>query len=312
MPGDLEIRLLRYFVAVAEELNFTRAAERLYVAQQALSREIRKLEDRAGVRLLDRTTRRVRLTSAGEALLPRARELVALHDLTVRNLQGERTALTVDVVGPGLTPSLVLAEARRRAPGLEFFARHVNGADSAAPLLLAERVDVTFGRAPDGSGELVSRPVRHEPIAVLVPEGHELAGLDGVPLESLRGAEVCIRAGDHATPGWEHAMLQLLASFGPGVNGTHPHVQGGAELAQHLANRDAPVLCLASQPDVPGGVVRPLVEPVAAYPWSMVWRRTDDGHPGIAALLEAAATLGAEHDWLGYPQGAWLPQPERG
>lgn len=311
MPGDLDIRLLRYFVAVADELSFTRAAERLYVAQQALSREVRKLEERTGVRLLDRTTRRVTLTPAGQALLPRARELVALHDTTLRELHGERTALTVDVVGAGLTPSLVLAEARRRAPQLEFFARHVTGADPAAPLLLSERVDVTFGRAPSGSSGLQYRPVRNEPIAVLVPEQHELAGLDGVPLEALRDADVCIRAGDHATPGWEQAVLQLLAPFGVEAAGAHPHVPGGSELAQHLRDRNAPILCLSSQPEVPGGVIRPLVEPVAVYPWAMVWRAADDGHPGIAALVEAADALGAEQGWLRYPQGSWLPRPER-
>jgi DNA-binding transcriptional LysR family regulator len=84
MPDDLEIRLLRYFVTVAEELHFSRAAQRLFVAQQALSRDIRRLEDRLGVRLLDRTTRRVTLTPAGGTLLTRARELLAHFDATVR------------------------------------------------------------------------------------------------------------------------------------------------------------------------------------------------------------------------------------
>ena len=67
---DLDTRLLRAFVTVAEELNFTRAAERLLLAQQALSAQIRQLETRLGVRLFERTTRRVRLTEAGELLLP--------------------------------------------------------------------------------------------------------------------------------------------------------------------------------------------------------------------------------------------------
>lgn len=70
---DLDTRLLRAFVTVAEELNFTRAAERLVLAQQALSAQVRQLETRLGTRLFERTTRQVRLTAAGELLLPRAR-----------------------------------------------------------------------------------------------------------------------------------------------------------------------------------------------------------------------------------------------
>src|SRR4029453_7831671 len=68
---ELDVRLLRYFVAVAEELHFTRAANRLFVAQQALSRDIQRLEERVGVPLLERTTRRVTLTPAGQQLLVR-------------------------------------------------------------------------------------------------------------------------------------------------------------------------------------------------------------------------------------------------
>ncbi|MFL5847742.1 MAG: LysR family transcriptional regulator [Solirubrobacteraceae bacterium] len=70
---DLDTRLLRAFVTVAEELNFTRAAERLVLAQQALSAQVRQVETRLGMRLFERTTRQVRLTEAGELLLPRAR-----------------------------------------------------------------------------------------------------------------------------------------------------------------------------------------------------------------------------------------------
>jgi Bacterial regulatory helix-turn-helix protein, lysR family/Phosphotriesterase family len=82
IAGELDLRLLRHFVAVAEELHFTRAAARLYVAQQALSRDIRRLEQQLGVRLLTRTTRQVRLTADGERLLVRARELLALATRT--------------------------------------------------------------------------------------------------------------------------------------------------------------------------------------------------------------------------------------
>jgi DNA-binding transcriptional LysR family regulator len=304
------MRLLRYFVVLAEELHFSRAAQRLFLAQQALSRDIQRLEERAGARLFDRTSRQVSLTPAGHTLLGRARQLLALHDTTLRELHGEPRSLTVDVVGPGLTPALVLAAARRRAPELEFFARFHTGADSAVPLLLAERIDVTFGRDPGLSGQEVrQRVVRHEPIGVLLPERHPLARLDVVPLESLRDSRVCIRAGNHATPGWEHAVLQLLAPFGVDAAGAHPHVHGVDELAQHIRERNAPILTLTTQPDVPGAVLRPLVEPVALFPWRMIWR-AGAHHLGIDALGAAADELASADGWLQYPDGAWLPRPE--
>ncbi|WP_232667783.1 LysR family transcriptional regulator [Pseudonocardia sp. TRM90224] len=310
MSGDLEIRLLRSFVVVAEELHFSRAAQRLFVAQQALSRDIQRLEERAGTRLFDRTSRQVALTPSGTMLLARARQLLLLHDTTLRELHGELPSLTVDVVGPGLTPALVLAEARRRAPELEFFARFHTGEEPATPLLLAERIDVTFGRDPGLGGlDVRQRAVRNEPIGVLLPEGHELASLEAVPLEALRHARVCIRAGNHATSGWEHAVLQLLAPFGVEAAGSHPHVPGVDELAQHLRERNAPILTMTTQPDVPGAVLRPLVEPVALFPWTMIWRATTH-HPGIAVLNAAVDALAAAGDWLPDPGDAWLPHPE--
>lgn len=308
MPDDLEIRLLRYFVVVAEELHFSRAAQRLFIAQQALSRDIRRLEDRLGVRLLDRTTRRVELTASGQKLLIRARELVSLHDLTVLELRGYAPSMTVDVVGPGLTPALVLAAARRNAPELEFFVRFHTGTEAAVPLLLAERLDVTFGRNPGPAEGLRQRVVRYEPLAVLLPEDNPLAELPAVPLEALRGTGLCYRAGNHATPTWDHAVLQLLGPWGVDPAMAHPHVQGADELAQHVRDRSSPILTMSTQPPVPGAVLRPVVDPVVLYPWSMIWR-ADLSHPALDALNDAIDELAAD-DWLSIPTGAWLPEPE--
>lgn len=313
MSRDLEFRLLRYFVALAEELHFGRAAQRLYIAQQVLSREIRGLEERAGVLLVERTTRSVALTPAGEALLARARELLALHDTALRELRGDRHGLLVDVAGPDLTPARVLARARELAPDTEYFARFHTGTESAAPLVPAGRLDVSFGR-PDGSAPApagtAQQTVRYERFAVLVPESHPLALHTHIRLDSLRGQGVCIRAGDHATPGWEHAVLQLLAPFGVDPADAHPHVRGSDELARHVRLRDAPILTLATQPPVAGAVVRPLVDPVALFPWRMVWRTAVDAHPGLRALRRAAAELARAEGWSTIPDGSWLPEPE--
>ncbi|MFC4146080.1 LysR family transcriptional regulator [Micromonospora mangrovi] len=309
MWPTLDIRLLRHFVAVAEELHFGRAATRLFVAQQALSRDVRRLEERAGVLLLDRTSRRVSLTPAGERLLPRARQLLALHDETVRDLRGDDSALLVNVVAPGLTPARVLAAARRLDPATEFFARFDGGLDRAGTLLRERRLHATFGRWDPAADAFAHRLVRWEPMALLVPERSPLAARPAVALAELRDAGVCFLAGDHVTPEWEDAAVRLLRSCGAdaGNGPAHPYVHSIEELAHHVRARDSPVLTLLDQPPVPGAVLRPLVEPGAVYPWSLVWRRGEPAPRGLRALLRAADELAVADGWLTPPPGAWRP-----
>ncbi|NUO60817.1 MAG: LysR family transcriptional regulator [Hamadaea sp.] len=313
MTEDLEIRLLRYFVAVAEDLHFSRAAQRLFVAQQVVSREVRRLEERVGTPLFDRTSRRVSLTPTGRQLLARARQILALHDETLRELHGTGRSLLVDVVGQRLTPALVLAAARARADGHEFFARFHGGLDASLPLLAGHRLDVTFGRWHGITGDpptrLNHRTIRYERISVLLPQNHPLAARAEIPLAALRETDACWQCGDHASAQWEQAMLQLFSDTGTPAAPPRPNVRGIDELAYHIQQWDLPILTISSQPEVPGAVVRPLVQPTAVYPWSMIWR-DDLRHPGVAALLAAAADLHATERWLDLPADAWLPAPE--
>lgn len=113
-----------------------------------------------------------------------------------------------------------------------------------------------------------------------------------------------------AASGWRSGRSTArLAPFGADPAKAHPHVHGADELAQHIRDRDAPILTLSTQPDVPGAVLRPLVAPAALFPWTMTWR-ADLGHPGLRALTEAAAELAEAGTWLTTPAGAWLPHPE--
>ncbi len=146
MRPELDLRLLRAFVTVAEELHFTRAAQRMFVAQQALSRDIRKLESQLGVRLFVRSTRSVTLTTDGERLLVHARGLLALNDAALRDLGGANRPLLVDVIGEGLTAARIVDAARLVAPQYEFTVRYGGGLGAALPQLLAGRLDVAFGR----------------------------------------------------------------------------------------------------------------------------------------------------------------------
>src|SRR5690242_13276243 len=185
----LDPRLLAAFVAVAEELHFTRAASRLYVAQQALSRDVRRLERELGVELFVRTTRQVTPTADGERLLPYARRVLAAQD-ELLGAFGQARPLLVDLNSPGLvTGRRVLHRARELAPEHGRMARYESGLTGAAGELLAGRLDVSFGRFagldPVLRAGLERQLVRYEPMAVVLPEDHRLAALDAVPLDAL-------------------------------------------------------------------------------------------------------------------------------
>jgi DNA-binding transcriptional LysR family regulator len=314
MAGELDLRLLRHFVAVAEELHFTRAAARLYVAQQALSRDIGRLERQLGVRLFTRTTRRVALTAEGERLLVRARELLALHDQTLQELSGHDRPLLVDLLAEGHTPVRVVHAARQRVPNVELVGRFHGGLGAALHLLLAGGLDVAFGRSeglgrPFPDEQLCRRLVRLEPLALLLPEEHPLVALEAVPMEALRGTQVDISAGNEQAPEWVDLGMRLLAAFGAEPSPPHPHAEGLEETVRHLRAEGLPILTLLERPVAPGVVVRPLTEPVPLYPWAMVFRR-DLRHPGLNALQASADELGRRERWLELPPGSWLPEPD--
>ena len=310
MADDLDLRLLRAFVAVAEELHFTRAANRLYVAQQALSRDIRRLEEQVGAPLFVRSTRSVALTAEGERLLVHARSLIALNDAALRDMTGATRPLVVDVIGEGLTATRVVDAARLAAPHLELAVRYGGGMGAALRELLSGRVEVAFGR-PEGLGrpfppELTRRLVRHEPLALLVLADDPLASLDEVPCERLRGTEIDASSGNDVAPEWVDLAVSFLETVGARPSGPHPHVVGANETARHLRSHGLPILTMTECPAVPGAVVRPLVDPVPLYPWAIVHPR-DAKHPAMATLETVVDQLAAEHGWQDIPAGAWLP-----
>jgi DNA-binding transcriptional LysR family regulator len=312
--AQLDLRSLRYFVAAAEELHFTRAAARLFVAQQALSREIQRLERDLGVELFLRTTRRVALTPAGERLLSRARHILSLHDLTVRELRTSARPLIVDLLSDGrLAARRILDAARDAAPGLEFRGRYAGGLGGVLGALMAGDVDVAFGRAA-GLGrplpvELTARLIRLEPLALLLPETHDLARYAAVPLGALHGLEIDAGLGNPRAPEWGDLAEQLLRFVGARSTPPHEVAEGLEEQAHHLVRQGLPILTAIDHRPVPGGVIRGLSDPVPLYPWSIVYRR-DERSAGVAALEAAAAQLGTEEGWLSVPDDAWLPDPE--
>ncbi|RSS75638.1 LysR family transcriptional regulator [Streptomyces sp. WAC06614] len=320
MTHEVDPRLLRGFVAVAEELHFTRAAARLYVAQQALSRDVRRLERELGADLFVRTTRQVELTAAGERLLPLARQVLrACEDLAAAFGAGGGDggdavrALLVDLNTDGpSTGRSVLERGRELAPGCELMARFESGLTHAAGEIVAGRLDVAFGHFGGlGAGlraRLERQPVRFEPLAVLLPEDHPLAAREEVPVGALAGESVYAGAGNPRTLEWTALARELFAGRGIAVAPPAPVAVGKEEFRRVMAKTRTPVLATTGFVDMPGSVKRPLVDPVPLSPVSMVWR-AGLRHPGLTALRAAAEELAAAHGWLDVPDGAWLPGP---
>ncbi|NKZ02165.1 LysR family transcriptional regulator [Actinomadura latina] len=188
---DAHLRDLRYFVAVAEELSFTRAAERLFLSQPALSKQIKQLEEQLRVRLFDRDRRTVALTAAGRALLPAARDMLRAWDEAQRAVSdaaaNDASVLTVGLstsVGRGLLADMRERFAERR-PTWSIRFRQVNWDDPTAGLADGD-VDVAFVWLPIPRQEAFNiQVVAEEPRWVALRDDHLLAGRESIAFEEL-------------------------------------------------------------------------------------------------------------------------------
>jgi DNA-binding transcriptional LysR family regulator len=189
----MELRQLRYFVAVAEELHFARAAARLLIASPSLSQQIKALERSLSTTLFERSSTGVSLTPAGHQLLPLARatlDAAAEVTATARRISEQRaTVLRLGFLGFTLTPTTrrLLTEFGREVPSVTVQLRQYEWDDPSAGLLSGE-TDAAFVRLPlTGDDRMQTVELASEPLFAIVAEGHELAGLDSV--SSARLAE---------------------------------------------------------------------------------------------------------------------------
>ena len=191
MDGDIELRHLRYFVAVAEELHFGRAALRLHLAQPPLSQQIRKLEEILGYPLFFRTSRAVKLTSAGEVFLERARR-------TLRNVQedmqearsvgrGEEGFLRVGFIGSGMLTALpaMLGRYRRLYPKVNL-QLHESYTSAVVQKLLKGELDAGFLRDSGQASGIEIEPLFSEPFIAVLPKKHPLANRKTISARDLR------------------------------------------------------------------------------------------------------------------------------
>lgn len=296
----MELRHLEAFVAVADELHFSRAADRLHMAQSPLSQRIRGLEAELGVRLFERTNRRVRLTQAGERILVEARATLRAADATRRVAErardGETGVLRLGFVASAAFLRLpeLLRVLRATVPDAEVELRRLNSSDQL-DALAADRIDAGIARLPpagDLRADVASAMLDAEPFLAVVPEGHPLAGRRRIALAGL-AEDPWILSGTAARSELVRGIRRMCARAGFDPRVAHeapdlPSVMG--PVAGGLGVSLVPLGI--AQLRVPGATAIPLrAEDQSPLPTTLVW------HPGragpIVRRLVAATTRAA-------------------
>ena len=224
----LTLRRLNYFVTVADELHFGRAAGILHIAQPALSQQIRQLESDLGLRLFERTTRRVALTPGGSAFLPHARHLLVTAQGVARAATelkaGQRGHLRVGFVDSAAYEFVprFLHRFRQASPAVTL-QLHTMSSDEQAEALVAGRIDIGIARITLDSAGLTATVLDNEPLVAAVPSSHRLAGAASIRLSELRDDEFVGFAREQSPT--LHARLRVMlashgVSYSPAIEAT--------------------------------------------------------------------------------------------
>lgn len=286
----MDLRHLRYFVAVAEEQHFTRAAQRLHMAQPPLSQAIRQLEAELGVELLHRSTRQVALTAAGEAYLERARGILdELGDATEharRVAAGAVGHLVIGCVGSA-TYSLLPQLSRGLAeelPGVDFAFRGEMLVPDEVAALRAGDIDVALLRPPVADLGLTVQPVRRDRLVVALPDSHRLATAPRVRVKQLVGDDLIVHSADRRSVMYD-VVLRLLHDAG-----VEPRIRHEVGETSTLVTLVAGGLGVAIVPEpvsalrLEGVVYRPLVRPARTVPLAVA-HRADRHEPHLARAV---------------------------
>ncbi len=285
----MEIRHLRYFLAVAEELNFSRAADKLNIAQPPLSQQIKQLESELGVRLIDRDSRPVRLSEAGHYFCEHAQALVQRFDLLKKNTQklgrAEEGALSIGFVGSATCEVLpsVLRQFRTDYPGVELSLNEMSAREQKTALL-ERQINVGFLRPAVDDELIMIEPLLEEDVILACPGSHAIAQKTSVALSSLSG-EAFVSFPRNPEPSFGAYLRNLCrkAGFEPLVtqethelNTALSLVAGGIGIAMMPASIRAI--------ERSGVVYVPFKKPVPTTVINVAYRR-DDSSPALKAFL---------------------------
>jgi len=293
----LDLRLLRHFVVLAEELHFGRAAQRLNISQPPLSKQVQQLEERLGVPLFDRDRRSVRLTPAGEILAREARRLLAQSELALRAVQNT-TDGQVGRVRIGFVPAALFMKVEQvfrdigeQLPGIQTAWEEMGSAEQVQALQ-QDRIDLGFAHAPQGLGAMASRLVARATLAAAIPDRHPLAPAPALRLADLAD-ESFISLPREVAPGFHDLAISICleAGFSPRI--------------QHYAHHFLSLISLVSmgqgvtivpeslqRATVPGVTFKPLSDVTAHAEYSVIWNPRNR-LPSVDRIL---ALLGSAHD----------------
>ncbi|MCS2609766.1 LysR family transcriptional regulator [Halomonas dongshanensis] len=295
----IETRLLKSFICVAEELHFGRAALRLHIAQPALTRQIKQLEEKLGVVLLERTQRKVILTSAGRHFYTRACQIIADIHYAASEVKrvnaGEAGLLSVGFIHSstyGITPK-VLRLFRDRYPEVELDLSEMTIADQIAGLQ-AEKLDVGILRPPISDIRLQTHTLCDETFILAVPASHPLAEHGIVALEKLK-EERFILFSQHMSPLFYSRIIAMCerAGFVPRVaqQATQIHTVMGLISANMGISIVPSVARNLNMPEVSCLEIENAPPPVQV---ALAWRRSDESSI-LRAFRECAASLFPSH-----------------
>ena len=207
MVDDVDLRKLRYFVAVADELHFGRASEKLHIAQPVLTRQIRALEEQLGVRLLERSTRGTSLTPIGESVLVDARSLLLAATALTTRARRVATSVRVMTLGvmPGILPTAIIRSLREEFPDLTVESVRTSW-DNQTDLIREGTLDASFVRLPTDTRGLRIVPLFDEARVVALPSEHPLSAESTVSIADL--ADLDLVQNPDAVPEWRDASAQ--------------------------------------------------------------------------------------------------------
>jgi DNA-binding transcriptional LysR family regulator len=311
---ELDLTQVRAFVVTAEQLHFGRAAARLFLTQQALSKRIQRLEHSLGEPLFVRGTRGVELTEAGHRFLPHAKALLAAADAAAESACPQSWPLRLDVWGQVQPPLRIVGRLLGEDPELAIELSMRRSLGAALEALERGELDACFGRVNDldhpwPSG-LAHRPVVLERLAVAANAGHPLVGTAPLRPADLRQSGLWFPASGSPAE-VQGAYRRIAEHFGIPLD-TSGHNLGLEHIIDQLRRHPRRLILFGADWPLPSNAgIRLLpLYPKPCFLWSLVWPERHQ-HPQLVLLLERAVHAGRAEGWLAYdPRHDWLPDTD--